>query len=123
MPYIVTDPAQCKYTDCGSKWCPGIVSTEGENMLVIHPTMTSIAVLRTECPIEPSCDSDPRAEALAEMNREFLLNLAEHHRKKAAPADADDWKDVPNKYAGISATSRAATDRSKLSGIRVRAPR
>ena len=40
-----------------------------------------------------------RAEALAEMNREFSEIWPNITRKKPAPADADAWKDVPNKYA------------------------
>jgi ferredoxin len=44
-------------------------------------------------------DSDPKSEALAEINREFSELWPNITRKKAAPADADSWKDVPDKYA------------------------
>ena len=42
---------------------------------------------------------DPKAEAFGEMNREYSEQWPNITRKKPAPADADQWKDVPNKYA------------------------
>ena len=101
MPYIVTESCiKCKYTDC-VEVCPVDCFYEGENMLVIHPDeCIDCGVCEPECPIEAIVpDSDPRAEALAEMNREFSEIWPNITRKKPAPADADDWKDVPNKYA------------------------
>ena len=101
MPYIVTEACiKCKYTDC-VEVCPVDCFYEGENMLVIHPDeCIDCGVCEPECPIEAIVpDSDPRAEALAEMNKDFSEIWPNITRKKPAPADADDWKDVPNKYA------------------------
>ena len=101
MPYIVTEACiKCKYTDC-VEVCPVDCFYEGENMLVIHPDeCIDCGVCEPECPVDAIVpDSDPKAEALAEMNREFSELWPNITRKKAAPPDADDWKDVPDKYA------------------------
>jgi ferredoxin len=101
MPYIVTEACiKCKYTDC-VEVCPVDCFYEGENMLVIHPDeCIDCGVCEPECPVEAIVpDSDPKSEALAEMNREFSELWPNITRKKAAPADADSWKDVPDKYA------------------------
>ncbi len=101
MPYVVTESCiKCKYTDC-VEVCPVDCFYEGENMLVIHPDeCIDCGVCEPECPVDAIVpDSDPKAEALAEMNREFSDQWPNITRKKKAPADADAWKDVPNKYA------------------------
>ena len=101
MPYVVTEACiKCKYTDC-VEVCPVDCFYEGENMLVIHPDeCIDCGVCEPECPIEAIVpDSDPKAEALAEMNRTMSEQWPNITRKKAAPADADQWKDVQNKYA------------------------
>ena len=100
MPYIVTEACiKCKYTDC-VEVCPVDCFYEGENMLVIHPDeCIDCGVCEPECPAEAIVpDSDPRAEELAELNRNFSETWPNITRKKAAPADADAWKDVHNKY-------------------------
>jgi ferredoxin len=100
MPYIVTEACiKCKYTDC-VEVCPVDCFYEGENMLVIHPDeCIDCGVCEPECPVEAIVpDSDPRAEALAELNRNFSESWPNITRKKAAPADADAWKDVHDKY-------------------------
>jgi len=101
MPYVVTESCiKCKYTDC-VEVCPVDCFYEGENMLVIHPDeCIDCGVCEPECPVEAIVpDSDPKAEALAEMNRDFSEQWPNITRKKPAPDDADSWKDVPNKYA------------------------
>ena len=101
MPYIVIESCiKCKYTDC-VEVCPVDCFYEGENMLVIHPDeCIDCGVCEPECPVEAIVpDSDGRAEAFAEMNRDFSEQWPNITRKKPAPPDADQWKDVPNKYA------------------------
>jgi ferredoxin len=101
MPYIVTEACiKCKYTDC-VEVCPVDCFYEGENMLVIHPDeCIDCGVCEPECPVEAIVpDSDPKGDALAEVNREYAEQWPNITRKKAAPADADAWKDTPNKYA------------------------
>lgn len=101
MPYVVTEACiKCKYTDC-VEVCPVDCFYEGENMLVIHPDeCIDCGVCEPECPIEAIVpDSDPKAEALLELNRTMSEQWPNITRKKPAPADADQWKDVPNKYA------------------------
>ena len=101
MPYVVIESCiKCKYTDC-VEVCPVDCFYEGENMLVIHPDeCIDCGVCEPECPVEAIVpDSDPRAEAFGEMNRDFSEQWPNLTRKKPAPPDADQWKDVPNKYA------------------------
>jgi ferredoxin len=101
MPYIVTEACiKCKYTDC-VEVCPVDCFYEGENMLVIHPDeCIDCGVCEPECPVEAIVpDSDPKSEALAELNRQYAETWPNITRKKAAPPDADEWKDVPDKYA------------------------
>jgi ferredoxin len=83
MTYVVTESCiRCKYTDC-VEVCPVDCFYEGENMLVIHPDeCIDCGVCEPECPVEAIIpDSEP--------------NIT---RKKAYPPDADEWKDVPDKY-------------------------
>ena len=100
MPYIVTEACiKCKYTDC-VEVCPVDCFYEGENMLVIHPDeCIDCGVCEPECPVEAIVpDSDPRAEALAELNRNFSESWPNITRKKDSPADADEHKGEEGKY-------------------------
>lgn len=99
MPYIVTDACiRCKYTDC-VEVCPVDCFYEGENMLVIHPDeCIDCGVCEPECPVEAIVpDSDSKAAKFAELNRSFSENWPNIVRKKPAPPDADDWRDIPDK--------------------------
>lgn len=100
MPYVVTDNCvRCKYTDC-VEVCPVDCFYEGENMLVIHPDeCIDCGVCEPECPAEAIMpDTDAAAEKWMEINREYALQWPNLARKKAAPADADAMKNVPNKF-------------------------
>ncbi len=100
MPYVVTESCiRCKYMDC-VEVCPVDCFYVGENMLVIHPDeCIDCGVCEPECPAEAIVpDSDPRAEAFLQLNREFSVQWPNINRKATPPADADDWKDVPNKF-------------------------
>jgi ferredoxin len=100
MTYVVTEACiKCKYMDC-VEVCPVDCFYEGENMLVIHPDeCIDCGVCEPECPIEAIVpDSEPKAEALLELNREYASVWPNITRKAPPPADADAWKDTPDKY-------------------------
>jgi ferredoxin len=101
MPYVVTEACvKCKYTDC-VEVCPVDCFYEGENMLVIHPDeCIDCGVCEPECPVEaikPDTEVDA-AERWLELNRQYAETWPNITRKKDAPADADEWKDVANKF-------------------------
>jgi len=100
MTYVVTDVCiKCKYTDC-VEVCPVDCFYEGENMLVINPDeCIDCGVCIPECPIDAIvADIDTRAEPFLELNREYSTgpwpNIT---RKKPALAEAEEWKDIPDK--------------------------
>lgn len=100
MTFVVTEVCiKCKYTDC-VEVCPVDCFYEGENMLVINPDeCIDCGVCEPECPIEAIIpDSDPKAEAWLDVNREYSEKWPNITKTKAAPADADAMKDVPNKF-------------------------
>jgi ferredoxin len=102
MTYVVTEACiRCKYTDC-VEVCPVDCFYEGENMLVIHPDeCIDCGVCEPECPVDAiKPDTEPgAAEKWGELNREYAALWPNITRKKPAPADADAWKDVPDKLA------------------------
>lgn len=101
MPYVVTELCiKCKYMDC-VEVCPVDCFYEGENMLVIHPDeCIDCGVCEPECPAEAIVpDTDPKAEPWLELNRDYSGNWPNINRKKPAPADADEYKGMPDKYA------------------------
>jgi len=95
MPYVVTESCiRCKYTDC-VEVCPVDCFYEGENMLVINPDEC------IDCGVcEPECPADAIiSDTNEEINREYSGKRANITRQKAAPADADAWKGVDDKFA------------------------
>ena len=101
MTFVVTEVCiKCKYTDC-VEVCPVDCFYEGENMLVIHPDeCIDCGVCEPECPIDAIVpDSDARADALMQMNRDFSHTWPNLTRKKPALPEAEAFKAVPNKYA------------------------
>jgi len=100
MTYIVTEACiRCKYMDC-VEVCPVDCFYEGENMLVIHPDeCIDCGVCEPECPPEAILpDTDTESEKWLELNREYSLTWPNITRKGPAPDDADDYRDVPDKY-------------------------
>jgi ferredoxin len=100
MAYIVTESCiKCKYTDCVDV-CPVDCFREGPNFLVIDPDeCIDCTLCVAECPVNAIFPEDE----VPENQREFIeLNafLAKEKnwlpitKKKAAPQDADSWKDV-----------------------------
>jgi ferredoxin len=100
MPYVVTDLCiRCKYMDC-VEVCPVDCFYEGENMLVIHPDeCIDCGVCEPECPAEAIIsDTNNEAEKWLEMNRTYAEQWPNITRKKPAPADADEFKGVKDKF-------------------------
>ncbi|ANK80618.1 MAG: ferredoxin [Rhizobiales bacterium NRL2] len=100
MPYVVTENCiMCKFQDC-VEVCPVDCFYEGENMLVIHPDeCIDCGVCEPECPIEAIIpDTDPESDKWLELNRDFSEKWPNITRKGESPADADEWRDVENKF-------------------------
>lgn len=101
MTFVVVDKCiKCKYTDC-VEVCPVDCFREGPNMLVIDPDeCIDCNLCVPECPIDAIYAEDD----LPEDQKDFI-DINERLAKewpmitaiKPAPADADDWKDKPNK--------------------------
>ena len=101
MTYVVTEACiNCKHTDC-VEVCPVDAFHEGANFLVIPPDeCIDCGVCEPECPIEAIVpDSDPQAEKWLETNRQYSGSWPNITRKGEAPADADSFKGVPEKFA------------------------
>lgn len=100
MTFIVTDLCiKCKYTDC-VEVCPVDCFYEGENMLVISPDeCIDCGVCEPECPIDAiKPDSDKNAMKFLELNREYAEKWPNITRKKPAMAEAEQLKNVKDKY-------------------------
>lgn len=100
MTYVVTDACiKCKYMDC-VEVCPVDCFYEGENMLVINPNeCIDCGVCEPECPAEAILpDTEDDVEKWVEVNGEYSEKWPNITIKKESPADADDWKDVENKF-------------------------
>lgn len=101
MAFVVTESCiKCKYTDC-VEVCPVDCFHEGPNFLAIDPDeCIDCALCEPECPVNAIMTEDEVPEnqkqfiALnAELSKQWpVINVA-----KAAPADADQWKDVKDK--------------------------
>jgi ferredoxin len=100
MTYVVTEACiKCKYMDC-VEVCPVDCFYEGENMLVIKPDeCIDCGVCEPECPVEAIVpDSDPDTAKWVEINRQYAESWPNITRMGEAPADADQWKDVADKF-------------------------
>jgi ferredoxin len=101
MTFVVLDSCiKCKYTDC-VEVCPVDCFHEGPNMLVIDPDeCIDCTLCEPECPVEAIVSEDdvpPDQKRLLELNAELAKSWPVITEAKAAPADADDWRDVKNK--------------------------
>lgn len=99
MSYVVTDSCvKCKYTTC-VEVCPVDCFKEGEFMLIIDPDeCIDCGVCEPECPIDaikPEAD-----EFLIWLERARLLSpkWPTITKTKAAPPDAESFKDETNKF-------------------------
>jgi ferredoxin len=101
MTHVVTESCiRCKYTDCVDV-CPVDCFREGPNMLVIDPDeCIDCAVCIPECPVNAIyAEEDVPADQqhFIQLNAELSPKWVTITRRKPAPADADEWKDVKNK--------------------------
>ena len=128
MTYVVTEACiRCKYMDC-VEVCPVDCFYEGENMLVINPDeCIDCGVCEPECPVEAILpDTEEQAEKWLELNREYSTgpwpNIT---RKGEPPPDADDFKEMPEKFGKFfSAAARLgqlSPDRRALASARIAA--
>lgn len=101
MTFVVTENCiRCKYTDC-VEVCPVDCFYEGPNMLVISPDeCIDCGLCEPECPVKAIMSEDDLPENLAdfkELNARLAKKWPNINVRKAAPADAKEWEDVPNK--------------------------
>ncbi len=101
MTYVVLESCiRCKYTDC-VEVCPVDCFHEGPNFLVIDPEeCIDCSLCEPECPVDAIVSEDD----LPESQRHFLqlnADLSQHWpvlaEMKAAPPDADDWREKKDK--------------------------
>ena len=112
MTYVVIEACiKCKYTDC-VEVCPVDCFYEGANMLVIHPDeCIDCGVCEPECPVEAiKPDTEPGLEKWLELNRSCSEKWPNITVKKDAPPDADEFRDVKEKYAKFFAEDPGAGD-------------
>ena len=96
MTYVVTENCiKCKYTDCVDV-CPVDCFHEGPNFLVIDPEeCIDCTLCVAECPAEAIFAEDDvpsGQEAFVALNAELAKKWPVIAERKAAPADADDWR-------------------------------
>ncbi|QZS52598.1 ferredoxin FdxA [Rhodococcus opacus] len=102
MTFVVTeDCIKCKYTDCVDV-CP--VPTcfhEGDNMLVIDPAVCiDCGICEPACPVDAILpDSYEEAEVWVDLNRDYASKWPAILKSKPAPTDAEDFRDVSDKFA------------------------
>jgi ferredoxin len=100
MTYVVLDACiKCKHTDC-VEVCPVDCFYEGENMLVIHPDeCIDCGVCEPECPVDAiRPDTDGGLEFWITLNRDDADKWPNITVKKPALAEAEEFKEVENKY-------------------------
>ena len=104
MTYIVNENCiKCKYMDC-IEVCPVDCFYEGENMLVIHPDeCIDCGVCEPECPVEAIVpDTEEDLEQWLELNAKHSEEWPNITAKGIVPKDADDWRDVKDKFQYFS---------------------
>jgi len=102
MTFVVLESCiKCKYTDC-VEVCPVDCFHEGPNMLVIDPEeCIDCTLCEPECPVDaivPEDDVPEGQERFVALNAELSKSWPVLNEAKPAPSDADDWKDVKDKF-------------------------
>ncbi|MEM9355699.1 MAG: ferredoxin FdxA [Pseudomonadota bacterium] len=100
MTFVVNDKCiKCKFTDC-VEVCPVDCFYEGENMLVIHPDeCIDCGVCEPECPVEAiQPDTESGVEKWLEVARKFSDEWPNITAKKDQLPEADEFRDVKDKY-------------------------
>ena len=101
MTHVVTESCiRCRYTDCVDV-CPVDCFREGPNFLSIDPDeCIDCAVCVAECPVNAIYaeeDVPANQQDFIKLNVELSRKWPSITKTKAALADADEWKDVPQK--------------------------
>ena len=101
MPFVVIDNCiKCKYTDC-VEVCPVDCFHEGPNMLVIDPDeCIDCTLCEPECPVDAIMSEDDvpgDKQEFVDLNAELSKEWPVINEMKDPPADADEWKDKPDK--------------------------
>lgn len=101
MTFVITEKCiRCKYTDC-VEVCPVDCFYEGPNMLTINPDeCIDCGLCEPECPVNAIYAEDDLPEnykEFVELNAELSAQWPNITHRKAAPSDADEWKDVEGK--------------------------
>lgn len=101
MTFVVVDHCiKCKYTDC-VEVCPVDCFREGPNMLVIDPDeCIDCNLCVPECPIDAIYAEDDLPEekkVFLDLNKQLSKQWPMITAMKPAPADADQWKNIPDK--------------------------
>ncbi len=101
MTFVVVDNCiRCKYMDC-VEVCPVDCFREGPNMLVIDPDeCIDCNLCVPECPVNAIFEEDDVPEdqkQFIQLNAKLAKKWPTITVKKEPPADADEWKDIPNK--------------------------
>lgn len=101
MTFVVTESCiKCKYTDC-VEVCPVDCFYEGSNFLVINPDeCIDCALCEPECPVEAIYseeDLPPKFNEYIELNEKLAAKWPNITSLKAAPDDADKWRDITDK--------------------------
>lgn len=106
MTYLVTDNCiNCKYTDCVSV-CPVDCFYEGPNFLAINPDeCIDCAVCVVECPANAIVQEDDLPEDQRkiwyDINAELSAKWPRLTKQKDPLAEAEQWKNVPNKITHL----------------------
>jgi ferredoxin len=105
MTHVVSESCiRCKYTDCVDV-CPVDCFREGPNMLIIDPDeCIDCAVCIPECPVNAIyAEEDLPADQqhMTALNAELTPKWKTITKRKAPPADADDWKEKTGKLAEL----------------------
>ncbi len=101
MTFVVTESCiRCKYTDC-VEVCPVDCFREGPNFLVIDPEeCIDCNLCVPECPVDAIYAEDDlpaNQQHFLALNAELSLEWPLITTQKAAPEDADEWKEVKDK--------------------------
>lgn len=102
MTYVVTESCiKCKYTDC-VEVCPVDCFREGPNFLAIDPEeCIDCSLCVPECPadaIYAEEDVPENQHHFISLNAELAKQWNAIVERKPAPADADQWRSIQDKF-------------------------
>ena len=109
MTYLVVENCiKCKFMDC-VEVCPVDCFYEGENFLVINPDeCIDCGVCEPECPAEAIIpDTEDGLDQWLEINTKYSTEWPNITVKGESPADAEEWKDKPDKLGMLSSNPGA----------------